>query len=346
MDQQHAKLYILIPNILAQNKGVNLVQVSNMHDLLRRSADPHKAVVMTMLMLLTVLLAWPTLVHGLTTPAPTHKKLHLLTFDLDDTIFPIGPVVAEANDAMISRLQTFGYTDANNDEIVAASKRIRNELREAGEALTYTDLRKQSIRREIMRLTNLKHYQVDDSIVEDVFDSWLSTRHASADKHLFSDCVDALEKIKLQHPDAIIGAITNGRGNPLFMPSVKDFFHFCVSGEDEGVFPKRKPDKGIYEAALDTFYNLQEESLGSLNWIHVGDDLANDVGAAALTGAKSIWLSAEEEGSEMPSWSTATKEEMERRAKLNETAKKHVSSKISRLNELESAVTHILALDG
>ena len=74
-------------------------------------------------------------VQGLSTaPTPTHKKLHLITFDLDDTIFPIGPVVAEANDAMISRLQTLGYTDANNDEIVAASKRIRNELREEGEA--------------------------------------------------------------------------------------------------------------------------------------------------------------------------------------------------------------------
>jgi len=294
-------------------------------------------------LLLTVLLAvWPNNVHAFSSPKPSYKKLHLITFDLDDTIFPIGPVVAEANDAMILRLQTFGYTDANDDEIVAASKRIRTELREVGEALTYTDLRKQSIRREIMRLTNLQHHQVDDSVVEDVFDSWLSMRHASADKYLFSGCVDALEAIRQQHPDAIIGAITNGRGNPLCMPSVKDFFHFCVSGEDEGVFPKRKPDKGIYEAALKTFFNLREESLDSLNWIHVGDDLANDVGAAAMLGAKSIWLSAEEEESELPSWSTATKEEMERRAQLNYSAKEHVSKKISHLNELESAVMHIL----
>eukprot|EP00986_Skeletonema_menzelii_P003787 scaffold1212_cov149-Skeletonema_menzelii.AAC.5 len=324
-----------------------MCQQPTLHDLLRRFARSHTTVMM--LMLLTVLFVWPHQVHGYSTapaPAPAHKRLHLLTFDLDDTIFPIGPVVAEANDAMISRLQTFGY-NANNDEIIAASKQIRNELRQAGEALTYTDLRKQSIRREIMRLTDLQHHQVDDSVVEDVFDSWLSARHASADKYLFSDCVGALEAIKIQHPDAIIGAITNGRGNPLFMPSVKDFFHFCVSGEDDGVFPKRKPDKGIYEAALETFRNLRDEqSLDSLNWIHVGDDLANDVGAAAMTGAKSIWLSTEEEETELPSWSTATKEEMDRRAKLNDSAKKHVSSKISCLNELESAVMHILSIEG
>lgn len=322
-----------------------------MHDLLRLLATPHHKTGI-MLILLTVLSSWSSsyvAVQGFSTaPTPTHKKLHLLTFDLDDTIFPIGPVVAEANDAMISRLQTLGYTDANNDEIVAASKRIRTELRETGEALTYTDLRKQSIRREIMRLTNLQHHQVDDSVIEDVFDSWLSARHASADKYLFSDCVSALEAVQLQHPEATIGAITNGRGNPLFMPSVKDFFHFCVSGEDDGVFPKRKPDKGIYEAALETFCNLRDEqSLDSLNWIHVGDDLANDVGAAAMSGAKSIWLNAEEEEPEsLPSWSTATKEEMERRAKLNDSAKKHVSSKITCLNELESAVMHILTMEG
>ena len=311
---------------------------SNMHDLI------------TVTLLLTTIAAWSHIdvvaaAFSSSQPVSTHKKLDFLTFDLDDTIFPIGPVVAEANEAMISRLHAFGYTEADNNEIVAASKEIRNELREAGEVLTYTDLRKQSIRREIMRLTNFEHHQVDDSVVEDIFDSWLSARHASADKHLFSDCIDALKEIQQQHPDAIIGAITNGRGNPLFMPSVKDFFQFCVSGEDEGVFPKRKPDKGIYDAAIESFYNLSDdESLReNLNWIHVGDDLANDVGAAAVSGAKSIWLSAEEEDSELPSWSTATKEEMEKRKQLNDSALEHVSAKISSLNELEAAVMDILS---
>jgi FMN phosphatase YigB (HAD superfamily) len=83
-----------------------------------------------------------------------------------------------------------------------------------------------------------------------------------------------------------------------------------------------------------------------LNWIHVGDDLANDVGAAALTGAKSIWFSTDEEESELPSWSTATKEELERRAKLNDSSMEHVSRKISNLTELESAVMHILTSEG
>ena len=284
------------------------------------------------------------------TKALSHNKLHLITFDLDDTIFPIGPVVADANKAQLARLKAFGYTNANNDEIIQASKIIRTELREAGNVLSYTDLRKQSIKREIVRVTpNLQTHQVDESVVDDVFDSWLSMRHESADKNLYDDCVDALEAIRQQHPDAVIGAITNGRGNPLCMPSVQNYFDFCVSGEDEHVFPKRKPDRGIYEAALDTFFNLRrgDGSIpedNNLNWIHVGDDLANDVGASAVCGAKAIWLCAEdyEVEADLPTWSTATKEELERRAKLNDSAKDYVSAKISNLSELETAVMNIL----
>ena len=182
------------------------------------------------------------------------QQLHLLTFDLDDTIFPIGPVVADANVAQLQTLIKFGYTHAKNEAIIAASKQIRTELREAGDAITYTDLRKQSIRREIERLTE-SHVsnRVHDSVIESVFDAWLSERHASADRNLFPFASQSLERIKEKHPDAVIAAITNGRGNPLDMPNIADYFDFCISGEDEGVFPKRKPDKGIYQAALNKY---------------------------------------------------------------------------------------------
>ena len=81
-----------------------------------------------------------------------------------------------------------------------------------------------------------------------------------------------------------------------------------------------------------------------MNWIHVGDDLANDVGASAVCGAKAIWLCAEDDELEadLPSWSTATKEELERRKTLNDSAKEYVSAKISNLSELETAVMNIL----
>ena len=274
------------------------------------------------------------------------NALHLLTFDLDDTIFPITPVVSDANVAQLQTLVKFGYTNASNEEIILASKEIRTELREAGNAITYSDLRKQSIRREIERLSGLDDSVVHDTVIDSVFNSWLTERHASADRNLFPYTVDALQAIKEQYPDVVIGAITNGRGSPLEMPSVKEYFDFCISGEDEGVFPRRKPDKGIYEAAMQKYKDMQGlSSFTDINWMHVGDDLANDVGASAACGAKAVWFTMEtEEENDIPVWSTATQEELQKRAALDEVAKEHVSVQISSMKQLPDAVVEVLKM--
>jgi len=278
-------------------------------------------------------------------------KLHLLTFDLDDTIFPITPVVSDANVAQLNTLQSkFGYTKACNQQIIAASKQIRTELRETNTSITYTDLRKLSIKREIERISDISSSSVDTSIIDYTFNAWLTERHASADRNIYPHTIHALQNIREQHPNCIIGAITNGRGNPLDMPSIETYFDFCVSGEDDGVFPQRKPDRGIYEAALRTYNDLQEtiqedSDSTTFNWIHVGDDLANDVGASAACGAKAVWFTMEDEDDdEIPMWSTATKEEREKREALDQLAKEHVSASICSLKELPDAIVQVLKI--
>ena len=269
------------------------------------------------------------------------QDLHLLTFDLDDTVFPITPVIQDANSMMIRALNSFGY-DANNDEIIAASKRIRRELHERGEDITYTTLRKRSIRCEIERVCATEN--VDDAIVDMVFDSWLEERHASANRNLFPYASSSLQRIREQYPSAIIGAITNGRGNPFNMPTIAQYFDFCVSGEDDEVFPLRKPDKGIYEAALRKYGQLSKTSSEGKNWIHVGDDLANDVGASAASGAKTIWITTEKMNLShgTGSWSTATSEEIQKRKEMDDMAKQFVDAKIYGLNDLVIAIEGIL----
>ena len=276
------------------------------------------------------------------------EELHLLTFDLDDTIFPITPVVNDANIAQLNTLQKqFGYTNACNQQIIAASKQIRTELRETNTSITYTDLRKLSIKHEIERVSDVSSSSIDTSIIDYTFNAWLTERHASADRNMYPHTIQGLQTVKQQYPNCIIGAITNGRGNPLDMPSISDYFAFCTSGEDDGVFPQRKPDKGIYEAALRTYNNLQqmqEDSSTTFNWIHVGDDLANDVGASAACGAKAVWFKMEEEDGEVPIWSTATKEEQEKRKALDQMAKKYVSASICSLKELPEAIVQVLKI--
>jgi len=293
------------------------------------------------------------------------KELGLLTFDLDDTLFPIGPVVADANDAMINAMTKLGYHGITNEDVLSATRHIRKEISARNTVITYTELRMRAIRSEMERfLAQQFSVEADEgetlhpSIVQYVFDAWLEERNASASRRLFRGALSMLETIKSLHPSVVIGAVTNGRGDPLDMPStLGPHFDFCVSGEDEGVFPHRKPHKGIYDAAWAQYEQLVTSKDCNGNdfiWVHVGDDLANDVGASAKCGAKAVWLSMTEEedlGSTMngvkaaakrPSWSTATREEVARRRKMAELARTSISAEIEVLGQLPGAVDKIL----
>jgi FMN phosphatase YigB (HAD superfamily) len=308
----------------------------------------------------------------------------LITFDLDDTIFPVGPVVADANKELIQHLHDNGYNEITQETLIASTKFIRNELMQnENKAITYTELRKRAICFEMNKHHEKQNCNDDngntftytDSIVVKAYDLWEHNRHLAAEKHLYHDTIQMLNAIKKLYPNVIIGAITNGKGNPLHMKStVHTYFDFCISGEDENVFPFRKPHEMIYLKTLEyvqneytnTNNNDEEKVEGQdLCWIHVGDDLANDVGASAQCGALAIWADLnEEEYSQsansksksnsndsdgkkkqeaQPFYSTATKEEIERREKLNQESMKYVSGRIERLFDLPQTIKEVIA---
>jgi len=204
-------------------------------------------------------------------------------------------------------------------------------------------------------------------MVEKAFEVWLAERHASAERHIYPDAIDMLNTLIQKYPDICIGAITNGRGNPMDMPNtIQTYFDFCVAGEDEDVFPHRKPHEGIFKVSLSKAHQLLFEreqqheetnqggsslSLDSYCWIHVGDDLANDVGASAACGAKAIWMAYEaiqEDNNSKKSAnfvSTASPEEQEARKRMNEKAMASVSAKIESLSELPDAIESILNMN-
>jgi hypothetical protein len=53
--------------------------------------------------------------------------------------------------------------------------------------------------------------------VRAVSTAWEMERHHSAERHLYPEVLDVFNQIRTEHPDAIIGAVTDGRSNPLFM---------------------------------------------------------------------------------------------------------------------------------
>jgi hypothetical protein len=101
--------------------------------------------------------------------SPSKKKsqtLGLLTFDLDDTLYPIAPVLDEANRAFVRAMEMFGFGDNHirPKDIVYMARQIREEIAAAGDpvgaaALTHTEVRRRAIRRTMESITLARKLQ-------------------------------------------------------------------------------------------------------------------------------------------------------------------------------------------
>jgi FMN phosphatase YigB (HAD superfamily) len=91
------------------------------------------------------------------------QTLGLLTFDLDDTLYPIAPVEAEANEAFVEAMAQYGFSGLKPNDIVKTAKEIRAELLQQdpqkAAVLTHTEIRELAIRREMEKATVAKKLQ-------------------------------------------------------------------------------------------------------------------------------------------------------------------------------------------
>ena len=160
-------------------------------------------------------------------------QLRLLTCDLDDTFWPTADVVAAANAALSTALEA---READASLLGETMKRLR---RAAGVQMSYTEARTKAIGELLGG---------DRNAAEELFQLWLDARQRASEDLLFPDAATSLAEVRRRHPDAVVGAVTNGRGDPRFIPSLAPHFDFCVSGEDADVHPNRKPSAPVHKS--------------------------------------------------------------------------------------------------
>lgn len=264
------------------------------------------------------------------------SALRLVTFDLDDTLWPQDPVVGRANAAMAEESRRVGAASIGADDVAAEMRAIRHSL---PTKISYSELRRQGIAKVFERAGSTPSSA--DALAASIFEAWLRARHDAAEDLLFEGVVGALASIRSDHPDAVVGAITNSRVNPFAVPSLAPLFDFTVSGEDANIFLHRKPSPVIFEFALERAASLSGKwaasDLRGNSWVHVGDDLPNDVGAAADAGARSVWIA--DDGAavgttEGRSYSTATPEEQAKRLHAAQVARDKMAARIRSVVEL------------
>ncbi|KAL7551296.1 hypothetical protein ACHAWF_017575 [Thalassiosira exigua] len=358
--------------------------------------------------------------EGETTSTPTsqkkQKKLGLITFDLDDTLYPIAPVLDEANSAFSSAMSNFGYVDIEPSDIVETGKTIRasvaaDEERDGVDPLkpatvNHKEIRMAAIRKEMegfILKTKLQQTAEDwatevdsltspvrksaekwarttvhSSVVQAVYNAWEMERHHAAERHLFPEAISTIKQIQEDHPNVIIGAVTDGSANPMLMVfSLMPLFDFTVSWEDDldkvqqmeqfqeltavdksdelGWIYRLAVEKGKEMSALTDEIKRKDgdESDEEVEWcwIHVGDDLVYDVGGSATTGAKTVLVElAPEYGQtarfrvegKRPTWSTETEEQLVKHQKMSNNALTKVDAKITHLSQLPEVINELL----
>ena len=193
----------------------------------------------------------------------------VISLDLDDTLWPVGPVIAAAEATLLEWL-TQRYPRAVRghtvDTMRALRARIAAQFPEQSHDLTF--LRRRALG---MQLTAAGYAEASS---EEAFEVFLAARNRV---EFFDDVRPALERLRSRYR---LYALSNGNAD-LDRCGIGGLFDGHVTAIAAGA---AKPDAKIFAALRDMAGVPADEIL------HVGDDPITDVVGARQAGMQSVWL--------------------------------------------------------
>lgn len=195
----------------------------------------------------------------------------LITFDLDDTLWPVAPVIIRAEHRMRDYLEQHA-PEVNRRFDRDGMGQLRDTLLEREPQLVH-DL--SSLRRRLLQMAlEACGYNDVEGLSQHAFDAFLDARH---DVEYFSDALDTLEHLRHHY---ILGALSNGNAD-IARLGLGRYFSFHLSAEQVG---RRKPDPAMFERAL------QEAGVGAEAAVHIGDHVDDDIRGAHEVGMATVWV--------------------------------------------------------
>jgi len=196
-------------------------------------------------------------------------KPKAILFDLDDTLWPIAPVIAEAELTLHAWL-TEHAPGVTKNFTIEQLRLHRMELLAARPEL-HVDLG--ALRRASLNEV-FAHAGEDATNVDGAMRHFFAARNAVKP---YDDVLPGLLKLKQQ---VLLGTISNGNAD-LEVIGLAHHFKVSLAAAD---FGKAKPDPGIFRAACTTLGVQPSEA------VYVGDDLKLDVEGAQRAGLRAVWL--------------------------------------------------------
>ncbi|WP_066271845.1 HAD family hydrolase [Hydrogenophaga palleronii] len=197
-------------------------------------------------------------------------RIRAITIDLDDTLWPIWPIIARAEASLSTWLATHAPATAAQWGDPVALREVRNQMHTLRPDLAH-DL--SALRRESIRLV-LQRAGDDPALAEAAFDVFFAERQRV---ELFEDALPTLEWLAQRYP---VIALSNGNAD-VHRVGIGEHFKGALSAQLFGV---GKPDPRIFHAAAEAAGVRAHEVL------HIGDDAQLDVVGALGAGMQAAWL--------------------------------------------------------
>lgn len=198
--------------------------------------------------------------------------IRLVTFDLDDTLWEIAPVIHNAEAVLRDWLTR--NAPRLGDFPVDALAAIRRLLVEAEPSLRHriSELR----RRILLHALHDAGYSREEAgeLGEQAFQVYLEARHAV---QLFPDVVPTLEHLANHYT---LGVLTNGNADVRRL-GLADYFQFALCAEELGV---GKPDPQPFREAL------KRAGVDAGQAVHIGDHPGDDIEGAQRAGMRAVWF--------------------------------------------------------
>ncbi len=199
-------------------------------------------------------------------------SIRLITFDLDDTLWDVTPVMHSAEAALRDWLAI--EAPRLGPVPIEHLWAIRSRLLEADPLLKH---RLSELRRRILfhALEDAGYAQGEaEDLAEQGFQTFLSARHRV---ELFPEVHPTLERLALRYN---LGVITNGNADVRRL-GLADYFRFALCAEELGI---GKPDPHPFNTAL------QRAGVVAGQAVHIGDHPSDDIAGAKAAGLRAIWF--------------------------------------------------------
>jgi 2-haloalkanoic acid dehalogenase type II len=193
----------------------------------------------------------------------------ILSFDLDDTLWPVNPVIEAAERELFAWLQDL-YPAVVRDHSIETMRALRAGVAAQFPAQVHdlTFLRREALARQFGAAGH------DQALADDALEVFLTARNRV---DFYPDVRPALARLRTRYR---LFALSNGNAD-LTRCGLADVFDGHITARTAGA---AKPDARIFARLLDQSGARADEVL------HVGDDPLADVVGAMRAGMQAAWL--------------------------------------------------------